>query len=182
MPLLRERQEGFRKQSQLLDPESQLVRFRAEKMTGNTDQIAHVQELKELVSLFPNNVELDVDLQPLALPLDVRKTSLPVKTNGHDPPGESCLNMGSFQLVRGVLPIFFNNFRRCLLPFELMRVRVKTKGGNLFEFFLPLEKLVARLELQWFGFQAKSFLRIVRQYSGGILSASRKARVSLGHV
>ena len=62
VPFFRQGQQRLGQQSQFLHPERQLIGLGAEKMPGDADDVAHVQELEQPEASLAHHVQLDVDL------------------------------------------------------------------------------------------------------------------------
>src|SRR6266550_4162948 len=88
MPLFRQRQQRFRKKENLLDPNGQLIGLGSKQVPAHANRISQVQQMKQLESLFADNVFLYIDLNALARPLQVRKTRFPHQPEGHDAASE----------------------------------------------------------------------------------------------
>jgi hypothetical protein len=56
------------------------------EISGYTDVVAQVEQLVELRPLS-NRILADINLQPLAILLEVRKAGLALAANRHQPPG-----------------------------------------------------------------------------------------------
>src|SRR5207249_8464210 len=69
--------------SDLLDPNGQLIGLGSKQVHAHADRIAQVQQMKQLKSLFADNIFLYIDLNALASSLQVRKTRLPHQPEGH---------------------------------------------------------------------------------------------------
>ncbi len=168
VPFFRQRQQRLGQKRELLDPDGQLIRPGPEQMPGDSDEVPHVQQLKQLKRLFSDHVELDVDLDALACSLKVRKTGFAMQAQRNDASGDPRLDPLRLQLFFCLfsVPLHEPGWRRG--PMKLMWVGVVAKGANLFEFFLTLLELVERLK-----FQGRVLSRMaVRQYSDGFPAAS----------
>jgi hypothetical protein len=149
MPLLRQRQERFRKEEKLFDPDGKLIRLRAEQVPSHPDGIAQVQQMKEFESLFSENIFLYIDLDALPGPLQVRESGFAHKPQGNDPPGDAYSLTVRLQLrTKGVSESFHQCGRR-IRPAKFAGIRFMPQRLNLLEFLQALFKLVARLKLQW---------------------------------
>ncbi len=73
-----ERPHGFRQQLNLLGAQSDLVRPRSEDLAFHTDPVPEVEDLHQLVAVFPQDVPAEVDLDSAAQVLDVDERRLAV--------------------------------------------------------------------------------------------------------
>ena len=88
MPFFRQRQQRFRKEENLLDPNRQLIGLGSKQVPFDADRIAQVQQMKQLESRFADDIFLYVDLNTLASSLQVRKARLPHQPERHHPAGD----------------------------------------------------------------------------------------------
>src|SRR5713226_7117798 len=73
MPFLRQRQQRFRKEENLFDPDAQLIGLGSKQMAPDTNRIAKVQQMKQLETLLSDHILLHVDLDTLPSSLLMRK-------------------------------------------------------------------------------------------------------------
>src|ERR1700693_926055 len=78
----------------------------------------------------------------------MRKTRFAHETVGHQPSRDPHFLFLFFQFRRGSRTKCLRNLSGGMTPAKFPRERLMPQGLNLLEFFLPLLKLVARLELQ----------------------------------
>ena len=76
VPLLGHRQQRLREELELLRVNAQFARAGAEKVALHAHDIAHIEQLEELVIALADGVLLDIDLQPLAILLQMREARL----------------------------------------------------------------------------------------------------------
>src|SRR5579864_792016 len=100
---------------------------------------------------------------------------LAVQSNGENAAGYRNVHLSFLEFGRVFLIVCADDLLRRLLPGELVRVRVKSQTRYLFQFFLALQKLIARFEFQ----AALRFSLSRAQYSERVREASRKRRSSL---
>ena len=76
VPLFRHGEQRLREELELLDMHAQLAGARAEQIAFDADDVADIEQLEELEIALADRVLLDVDLQPLAVLLQVREAGL----------------------------------------------------------------------------------------------------------
>src|SRR5260370_31737121 len=96
VPFFRQRQQRFRKEENLLDPNGQLIGLGSKQMPAHADRIAQVQQVKQLESLFADNIFLYIDLNALPGSLQVRKASFPHEPERHEAAGDPDLILSCF--------------------------------------------------------------------------------------
>src|SRR5579864_1115442 len=97
---------------------------------------------------------------------------LAVQSNGENAAGYRNVHLSFLEFGRVFLIVCADDLLRRLLPGELVRVRVKSQTRYLFQFFLALQKLIARFEFQ----AALRFSLSRAQYTERVRKASRKRR------
>ena len=148
VPFLRQRQKGLCKQGQLLDPNGELIRFRAEEMPRDPNGVAEVEQLEEFKCALTNSVELHVDLNPRCGALNVRETRLAHQTVGNDPPCDAHLTFLRLEVRSACVREFFDQRRRRLRPAKLAWIGVVAQSLDVFQLFLALPELVEGLKFQ----------------------------------
>src|SRR5438445_4351381 len=117
-------------------------------MTGNTDDVAHIQQLKETEGSLTDRIELYVKLQAGAISLNMRGAGFAVKPQGHNAAGSAHIYALSFEAC-GVAPgVGSYDLSRCRALLEFMRAGIVAYRFDFGELFLALEVLVERLEGQ----------------------------------
>src|SRR6185437_4030348 len=155
VPLLWQWQQGLRKQSEVLYPYRQFVGFRSETVAGNTDDVSHIQQLKQLKRPLAHYVELDVNLQPSSGALDVSKTRLPVQPECKDPacgPDDASVR---FQAGCIGLGISGCDLGRCGSLAEAAGIRLLAERFDFGKLLLALQILI-----EWLEGQRQSFVVI----------------------
>src|SRR5579864_4372117 len=84
MPFFGQGKKIFRKESDVLDVDRQLAGPGAKQISADTDVVAQVEQLIELESLFAHGIFLYVNLQALAILLQVGKSRFAHQADGHD--------------------------------------------------------------------------------------------------
>ncbi len=87
VPLLRKRQQVLGQERDLVDVNRQFVGLGAEQVSAHADVVADIEQLEQLEALFADRVLLDVELQPLALLLQVDEGGLAHGANGDQAAG-----------------------------------------------------------------------------------------------
>src|SRR5207253_1508458 len=144
MPLFRQRQQRFRKKENLLDPNGQLIGLGSKQVPAHANRISQVQQMKQLESLFADNVFLYIDLNALARSLQVCKTRFPHKPEGHDAASDPHLALGRLQFHARGLTVLVYQCSGCIRPAEFPWIRIVPQRLDLCKFLLALFKLVAR--------------------------------------
>jgi hypothetical protein len=142
-------------------------------MPRDANDVTHIEQLKQLKCRGTHDVELHVDLQLLPLALDMCETGLAVQSNGENAASNRNVHVRFLEFGRAFLIVSADDLLRRLLPSELMRIGIKAQANYLFQFFLALQKLIARFEFQ----AALRFSLSRAQYSERVCKASRKRRV-----
>ena len=138
-------------------------------MTGHTDDVPHIQQLKELEGPLAHGIQLHVNLEPRTISLNVGKAGFPVEPQGQNATRRAYIYALAFQGRRIALGVSGHDLRGRGGLFEFMRVGIVAKSLHFGELFRALEVLVERLERQGdFPFVFHS------QYTDGFLGASRK--------
>ena len=148
VPFLRQRQQRLAEQFELRYPHGQLIRLRSEQMPADADDVAQIEQLKQLELLRTHHVELHIELQARAVPQNVTESSLPVRPERDDAPRHSHVHMLRSQLLGSSLAEFLGHLPGRVCPFELVRIRRVSQRLNFGQFFAALLKLVERLKFQ----------------------------------
>jgi hypothetical protein len=117
-------------------------------MTGNADDIAHIQQLEKTKGSFANEIEFYVKLEPGAVPLDVGETRFAVQPQSQNTSRCSYSNAVAFKGCRIALSIGGNDVGRGRGLVEVMRIVIFAARFDLGELFLALEILIERFEGQ----------------------------------
>ena len=102
MILLRQRKHGLGQKGQRLDMDRQLSCPGAEEVAGNANVVAHVEQLVERISLLADSILANIDLQPLALLLERRKSRFALGADSHDASGDGDVDVRSRRFRRAV--------------------------------------------------------------------------------
>src|SRR5205807_4794602 len=94
MPFLRQRQQSFRKEEDLLDPDGQFIGLGPKQAPAHADRITQVQQMKQLKPFFADNIFLYVDLDAPSSTLQVRKARLTHKPGRYNSAGHSHFPIG----------------------------------------------------------------------------------------
>ena len=117
-------------------------------MSANANGIAQVQQLKQLESTLSDHILFHVDLKALSGALQVRETGLAHEAHRNDSSRDADFPLVGLQIGAGSLAKLGGQLRDRIAPAKFVRVCLQAKGLNLFELFLTLLKLFARLKLQ----------------------------------
>jgi hypothetical protein len=104
-----------------------------------------VENLEALVS---NYVLADINLDPRAIALEVRKSCFPHQAVRNYPSGDTYLHFLCFEFRRHCRAILFHKVCSSRRPAKFVRVRVQARRSKLFQFLQPLFELVPRLKFQ----------------------------------
>jgi hypothetical protein len=138
-------------------------------MTGNADDVAHIQQLKETEGSLTDGIELYVKLEAGAISLNMREAGFAVKPQGQNATGSAHIYAISFEACGAAPGVGRYDLSRCRALLEFMRVGIIAERFDFGELFLALEVLVERLERQG-GFP----FVLLPQYTDAFLGASRK--------
>ena len=102
--LLGQREHGLGEEGDGLDVNGELAGAGAEEIAGDADVVAEVEELVEFEGLVADGVFADVDLEALAVLLELREAGLALGADGHDASGDGDVDALGFELLgRGVV-------------------------------------------------------------------------------
>ena len=144
--LLRQREHGLGEKGDGLDVHGQLAGARAEEIAGDADVVAEVEQLVKLKCLLADGIEPNVDLQPLAALLQLRKAGLALSTDGHDASGDGYLGAFGLKLLAGRSVIERAQYGDVVGGAVVIGVSGMTQGCDLLQLLLPQRKQAA-LEL-----------------------------------
>jgi hypothetical protein len=106
MEFLRHRQHGFREERQPLHANRQFARMRPEKVAGDADVVAQIQQLVKRKSLLAHGVQPHINLQAHAVLLQRRKPRLTLCANRHNASGHSHGHPSGFKVLsRSLTPL-----------------------------------------------------------------------------
>src|SRR5579859_1365906 len=137
-------------------------------MTGDADDVAHIQQLKETKAALSDGIKLHVDLELGAISLNMREPCLAVKAKRENAARRAHIYALAFQCCGIALDMSGNDLRGRRSLVEFTRVGVVAKRFDFGEFFLALKVLVERFERQR-GFS----VCVPVQYTDAFLGASR---------
>ncbi len=87
VPFLRQRKQVLHQEGDLLDVNGELAGAGAEEIALHPDVVAEVQQLIKREALLADRVQAHVNLQPLAMLLQMGKPRLALQADGHQPAG-----------------------------------------------------------------------------------------------
>lgn len=138
-------------------------------MTGNADDVAHIQQLKETEGSLTDRIELYVKLEAGAISLNMREPCFPMVPQRQNAAGRTHIDAISFEACGAAPGVGRYDLSRCRRLVELMGIGIIAERFEFGELFLALEVLVERLERQG-GFP----FVLLPQYTDAFLGASRK--------
>jgi hypothetical protein len=138
-------------------------------MTGDADDVAHIQQLKETKGALSDGIKLHVNLELGAISLNMRETRFAVKAQRENAARSAHIYALAFQCCGIARAMSGNDLRGRRSLIEFTRVGVVAKRFDFGEFFLALEVLVERFERQ----RGFPFVFLM-QYTDAFLGASRK--------
>ncbi len=115
----------------------QLAGARAEQIAAHADVVAEIEQLVQGETFFAHEVELHVDLQPLAALLQVGKAGLALETYRHDASGDLYRNARIFQLLSRLFAVFGQYLRHRMSKGELVGIGLLAQGFNISQLLLP---------------------------------------------
>jgi len=148
MPFLRERKKSLGKGKEFLYPNGELARLGPEHVAAHTDVIAKIQQMEQLEAFFAYHVFSHVNLYLLTCALQVSETSLAHQPVRNDAPRNPSFDPVGLKVGCGRVTKLGEEVGRGVGPTERARKGFVAKRLNLFEFLLPLQKLVLGLEMQ----------------------------------
>jgi len=99
--------------------------------------VAQVKQLVKGKTFFPDEIQLYVDLQPLAALLEMGKTSLALQTDRNDASGNFYRNTRILQLLGCLFAVFGQDLRDGVGEGELVRIGLLAQGFNIAHLLLP---------------------------------------------
>ena len=117
-------------------------------MAGNADDVAQVEKLEELESLFAHHVQLDVNLQPRALARDMRERGFSMRPKSDDASRRSHVNVLSGKLLGGLISELPGNLLGRVRPGELVRIGRVAQSLDFPQFLAALKQLVGGFKFQ----------------------------------
>ncbi len=110
VPLLGHGEQRLRKELELLGVNAQFAGARAEQIAFHADDVADIEQFEQLVIALAHGVFLDVDLQALAILLQMREAGLAHVPQRHHAPGDAHADLRR-QLFGGLRAILRQNLR-----------------------------------------------------------------------
>ena len=138
---------------------AQLASPSAEKISAGADVVAEVEQLIEFKSLFADRVFLHINLEPLAVLLQMREPRLAHEANGHDPSSYADVRSRGFELFAGLVRIFGQNLRQGVGKIVFCGICLLAESLNLLEFLQPHFVDIV-VECQEWAFARESKLRL----------------------
>ena len=93
--------------------------------------IAEIEQFVEVESFFTDGVFFHVDLESLALLLDMRESGLAHKADGHDASGDADVDAIGFELLAGFLAVVGENLRDGVRGFVMIRIGLLAERFDL---------------------------------------------------
>ena len=131
MILLRQGEHGLGEEGDGLDVHGELAGARAEEIAGDSDVVAEVEKLVELEGLVADGVFADVDLQPLAVLLELRESRLALRADGHDASGDGDIGARGLEIFGGGVVVAAADFRERVRRGERIGIRGLAEGLDL---------------------------------------------------
>jgi hypothetical protein len=117
-------------------------------VTGNADNVAHIEQLEKTEGSLANGIELHVNLEPGPIALNMREASFPMKPQSQNAARRANFYGKSLKACGIILGVLGHDLSRRRGLLELMWVRIIAKRFDFGELFPALEVLVERLERQ----------------------------------
>ncbi len=137
VPLFRQGQKIFGEKCDVFHVNRQLPGTRTEEIPADTDVIAQIEQLVEFECVVADGIFLDVNLQPLAILLQVGKAGFSHQADRHDPAGDTNRDSRSFQFLPGFRGVFAQNLRNRVGKVVAARIGLLAKSLNLLQFVAP---------------------------------------------
>ena len=117
----------------MLDVDGQFPGPGAKKISAGANVISKVKQPIKLKPFFADRIFLHIDLQALAVLLQVRKPSFAHQPNGHDPAGQADVDPRGLELLTRFARVLCENLRNGVGKIVFRRVRLLTESLNLIE-------------------------------------------------
>ena len=111
-------------------------------MSRDADQVPEIEQLEQLVRLFPHIVQLHVNLQPLSRSINVGEARFSVQAERENPAGDADHRLGGFERGSVGIAVLLKKFRRRCRPIEFVRIGIVPARLNLGKLFLALKELI----------------------------------------
>jgi hypothetical protein len=108
----------------------------------DTDQIAQIEQLEQLVGLGTDVVQLHVDLQPLSRSENVGEACFSVKANRENPACHANRRFGCLEGRRVRIAVLLEQLGWGRRRVKSVRIRLVPARFDLGKLFLSLEKLI----------------------------------------
>src|SRR5580698_7305076 len=122
--------------------DGQLARSRAEEIALDANVIAEVEQLVEQEIFFADIIFADVNLQALAVLLQVRESRLALAANGHDASCNRDFDAVGLELFRRGFTMLRPDLRNGVRRDVLIGIGLLSKSGDLVQLFLAEGKKI----------------------------------------
>src|ERR1700758_2836168 len=116
---------------------TQFTRARAKQISTHTNVIAQIEQLPQLKPRVANRVLLHVNLQPLAILLEMRKSSLAHQADRHDASCNAHRHARRLELLGSLPTVFTQNLRDGMAEVVLAGISRLSESFNLLELLAP---------------------------------------------
>jgi len=117
-------------------------------MPADADDVAQIEQLKQLELFRTHHVELHIELHPRAVPQNVPESSLPMRPERDNASRHAHVHMLRSELFGCSLAEFLGHLPGRVCPIKLVWIRRVPERLNFGQFFAALLKLVERLKFQ----------------------------------
>src|SRR5262244_1623554 len=116
---------------------SKLTGLGAEQISTDADVVAEVEQFVEFKALVADGVFFDVDLELLAVLLEMGKSCFAHQSNGHNATRNANVHARIFELFGGLFLVLADNLRDGMSKFVSGGIRRLAESFDLLELFQP---------------------------------------------
>src|SRR5664279_3858249 len=127
VPFFRQRKQIFYQEGDLFDVDAEFSGAGTEEVSLDADVVTQVEQFVELEPLFADEVELDINLQPLAALLEMRESGLTHETDRHDSTRDADVDARLGQFFGGLGQAFIENLRDGVRAVSYTHLTLPTK-------------------------------------------------------
>ena len=138
VPLLGQGQQILGEESQLFDVDAELSGAGAEEVALGADEVAEVEQLVESETFFADVVEAHVELEALAVLLDMGEAGLALAADRHQAAGNAHVDVVRLEFLGSLRRVVVENLGNRVGGLVLVGVDLLAKSFNLFELVDPL--------------------------------------------
>ena len=115
--------------------DAELAGAGSEQVSADADVVTEIEQLVELETFFADSIFLDIDLQLLAVLLDVGESGLAHEANGHDASGDANVDAVLVEFLGGLGRVVGEDLFDRVSEFVFAAIRGLAESFNLLELF-----------------------------------------------